>query len=407
LAVILICSGSFCNGDRIAEAVTEKMGYRQINTQLLETASELHGISTEKLQRVLDGSPQLFKKPSQDLRKNIASIEITLAELVQQDNVVYHGFAGHLVPKDITHALRVCLIATREHRIEMAMKEAGLSEKEAIKLINKDDEERENWTQFLLSHEPYDKHLYDILIPMHSTDPDEAVSIICEKSQMEAINTTPESTKASVDFLLAAQVQIALAEEGHDVSVSSEDGNISIAINKYVVRLEHLQKQLETSAAKIQGVKSVSSAPGTKFVPPALIRMPEFSLPKKALLVDDEREFVQTLSERLLTRDLDTSVVYDGEEALGYLKNDVPDVMVLDLKMPGIDGIEVLRQVKQHHPKVEVIILTGHGSENEEAIAKELGAFAYLQKPVDIEILAQTMREAYKKVGKVEPDAEE
>ncbi|MEW6113029.1 MAG: response regulator, partial [Thermodesulfobacteriota bacterium] len=76
---------------------------------------------------------------------------------------------------------------------------------------------------------------------------------------------------------------------------------------------------------------------------------------------------------------------------------DVPDVMVLDLKMPGIDGMEVLKRVRKAYPQVQVIILTGHGSEKDEAEARRLGAFAYLQKPVDIEKLIRTLKDAYKK----------
>jgi two-component system response regulator CpxR len=75
-----------------------------------------------------------------------------------------------------------------------------------------------------------------------------------------------------------------------------------------------------------------------------------------------------------------------------------PEVMVLDLKMPGIDGIEVLRRVKSEHPDVEVIVLTGHGSSEIEKLCMELGACAYLEKPVDIETLTNTMKEAYRKV---------
>jgi len=116
--------------------------------------------------------------------------------------------------------------------------------------------------------------------------------------------------------------------------------------------------------------------------------------------VDDEREFVHTLSERLQARNLEAAVVYDGEEALSFVASDEPEVMVLDLKMPGIDGIEVLRRVKRDHPDVEVIILTGHGSQKEEEIANQLGAFAYLRKPVDIELLTNTMKQAYRKIGK-------
>jgi len=72
--------------------------------------------------------------------------------------------------------------------------------------------------------------------------------------------------------------------------------------------------------------------------------------------------------------------------------------MVLDLKMPGIDGIDVLRRIRAEHPNIEVIVLTGHGSEKDEETCMELGAFAYLQKPVDIEKLSQVMQEAYSKV---------
>jgi two-component system, OmpR family, response regulator CpxR len=73
-------------------------------------------------------------------------------------------------------------------------------------------------------------------------------------------------------------------------------------------------------------------------------------------------------------------------------------VMILDLKMPGIDGIEVLKKVKATQPDIEVIILTGHGSEADKEICMQLGAFAYLRKPVDIEILSETLKKANDKI---------
>jgi DNA-binding response OmpR family regulator len=117
----------------------------------------------------------------------------------------------------------------------------------------------------------------------------------------------------------------------------------------------------------------------------------------KVLMVDDEEDFVTTLAERMKMRDLDSDVALDGEQALRIVEDEVPDVMVLDLKMPGIDGMEVLRRVRLAYPQVQVVILTGHGSEKDEAEARRLGAFAYLQKPVDIEKLVRTLKDAYKK----------
>jgi len=117
----------------------------------------------------------------------------------------------------------------------------------------------------------------------------------------------------------------------------------------------------------------------------------------KVLLVDDEEEFVQSLSERLEMRDLNSDTALNGEQALQIVKDQVPDVMVLDLKMPGIDGMEVLRRVRKAYPKVQVIILTGHGTDKDEEEAKRLGAFSYLQKPVEIDHLMKVMRDAFRK----------
>ena len=116
----------------------------------------------------------------------------------------------------------------------------------------------------------------------------------------------------------------------------------------------------------------------------------------KVLLVDDEEEFVKTLSERLQMRDVDSETVFDGEQAIEFVSEQQPDVLVLDLKMPGIHGIDVLRWIKSHHPSIQVIILTGHGTESDEEKARELGAFDYLKKPVETDSLVKKIRTAYK-----------
>ncbi len=144
------------------------------------------------------------------------------------------------------------------------------------------------------------------------------------------------------------------------------------------------------TARKIIGTRK------TKHACPARAMEEEMSDRKiKILLVDDEREFVNTLSERIRMRELGADIAFDGEQALELVSNEIPDVMVLDLRMPGIDGMEVLRRVKKEYPDVQVIILTGHGSEKDEQEARRLGAFDYLQKPVDIDTLVGKIRKAY------------
>lgn len=118
----------------------------------------------------------------------------------------------------------------------------------------------------------------------------------------------------------------------------------------------------------------------------------------KVLLVDDEEEFVKTLGERLEMRGMTPDTAFTGEAALQRIAEEQPDIMILDIKMPGIDGMEVLRRVRKAYPRIQVIMLTAHGTEKDQEEAERLGAFAYLRKPVDLEMLTKTMRAASKRL---------
>ena len=115
----------------------------------------------------------------------------------------------------------------------------------------------------------------------------------------------------------------------------------------------------------------------------------------KILLVDDEKQFVDTLAERLAMRGFSARVAYDGPQALKAVEEPT-DVIVLDLRMPGMDGFEVLRSVKKSNPQEQVIILTGHGGDAEEQTAYRMGAYNFLKKPMDIDELLNSIRMAYR-----------
>ena len=114
------------------------------------------------------------------------------------------------------------------------------------------------------------------------------------------------------------------------------------------------------------------------------------------MLVDDEIDFVTTLSNRLGMRGIKTDVVHDGEEALAHVAKGAPDVIVLDLKMPGMYGMEVLRRLSKTNPDIQVVILTGHGTDRDEEESQRLKAFDYLRKPTDIDKLVDRIRGAYR-----------
>jgi DNA-binding NtrC family response regulator len=120
------------------------------------------------------------------------------------------------------------------------------------------------------------------------------------------------------------------------------------------------------------------------------------------LLVDDEVPFVETMTKRLSKRQLMVLSAYSGREALEKLEKNAVDVVILDVKMPGMDGIETLREVKKAHPLVEVIMLTGHATVETAVEGMRLGAFDYLMKPCEIEELLAKVAEAKEKKSKHE-----
>jgi two-component system response regulator CpxR len=398
MAIITIFSTLYCSDLEITAKLAEKLDYAILDKELIEETSNSYHVSVDKLKSTLAGHIPFLNNITHEREKNIAYIKSSFAKLIKKNNVIYHGYATHFLPKNITHILKVCLIATHEYKIKMAMKQDGLSEQNAKTKIRKDDEKRFKWVHDLCNLSPWDENLYDIIIPMHTSSIDEAVALISENIKKRALETTPESQKAMDDFLVVSKINVPLVENGYNVNIDNDDGNITISLLEYVIRFGHMKEKIKKIVGAIEGVKNVEVIMGPNVRVPS--RYDELEAPPRFLLVDDEKEFVQTLSDRLQTRDLNSAIAYDGEEALSYIEKDEPDVMVLDLKMPGINGMDVLRKVKKERPHVEVIILTGHGSENDKSLAMELGAFAYLEKPVDIEVLTKTMRDAYNKINK-------
>ena len=115
----------------------------------------------------------------------------------------------------------------------------------------------------------------------------------------------------------------------------------------------------------------------------------------RLLLVDDEEQFVEALSERLSMRDYDVTTSLTGEDAIEKIKNYNFDVVILDVRLPGIEGTEVLREIKSLKPLTEVIMLTGHGTVEMAIEGMKLGAFDFLMKPCETEDLTAKIDKAH------------
>lgn len=401
MPVIAIFSGSYCNADPIVEAAQGQLNYRLINdAALVAAASKESGIAQGKISRAFKAKPSLFNKFTREREQALAYLRLATAKALDEDGLIVHGFCTHLIPTKISHVLKVCLIADMPSRLANA-RAAGIQENEAAKLIHLEDEDRGAWVHAHRSeNDPWASALYDLVLPTDKESVAKNAALVAEHAGRPVVQPNRLSLQAAADFYLAAQVEVALVKEGHNVGVRAADGRVTLTINEHVLMLGRLENELKAIASRVPGVTAVETEVGPGFYQADVYRRFNFEAPSRILLVDDEREFVQTLSERLLLRDMGSAVAYDGETALELVGEDQPDVMILDLKMPGIDGVEVLRRVKQTQPEMEVIILTGHGSDADRAVCMELGAFDYLQKPVDIDKLSETIKRANEKIRK-------
>ncbi|MGO9021476.1 MAG: response regulator [Syntrophobacteraceae bacterium] len=402
MPVLNVFCGSYCGAEEVVRSVIEKTGYTHLDdAALAAAASKRFNIEESKIWNALRGKVSIFNKFTHEKERSLACLRQLVADSLKSDNFLLFGLCTLMVPRKISHVLNVCVIADTGYRSNLASRQERISTKDALKKIHKDDESLVLWVEYLLRQkDPWASSLYDIVIPMNKIAHDDAVRLICDHLKSSVLTVSQDSLKAVADFALASEVNLKLAMEGHDVSVSAKDGLVVMEINKHVMMLASLEEELKRLASTIPGVKGAETKVGPGYYQSDVYRKFDFDLPlpSKVLLVDDERDFVEALSERLQMRDYSSAVVYGGEEALSIVEEDEPEVMVLDLKMPGIDGLEVLRRVKEKHPNVEVIVLTGHGSEDVARLCAELGACAYLEKPVDIEKLTEAMQQAHRRI---------
>jgi two-component system, OmpR family, response regulator CpxR len=400
MSVVSVFSGSFCREDEFIAKLIDETGYVPLNDEMIvNRAAELSSLPPDRLKRAFLAKTSVFNPFTRERERSITWMKLALAEYLQDTGFLLHGFTVHLVPESIRHVLRICLIADTAHRIKAASSQLGISEAEAADHINEQDHNRACWVQVLKAGaDPWDPALYDMVLPTNQIDAQEAVTLVKQSLTAEAIQASAISHKAARDFLTAAQIESRLADEGHVVEVSVKDDQVVLTVDRPVLMLERLEEELKAAVRAVQSFRKVEVRTNPLADQSKTYRKYDSQLPSKVLLVDDEREFVQTLSERLGMRDIGSAAAFDGESALTFVSEDEPEVMLLDLRMPGIDGIEVLKRVKAEHPDIEVVILTGHGTDVDRKECMQLGAFAYLEKPVDIDLLSDTLKKANEKI---------
>ena len=256
MAIITICRHSFSLGSTVAEKVARNLSYVCISREVLLEASEQYNIPEIKLSRAIEYSPSIFDRLTYSKEKYIAYTQSALLRNVRKDNVVYHGLAGQFFLQDISHVLKVQIIADLEDRIKLYMGRIGGTRKAAIKFFKRLDNQRRKWGKNLYGIDTWDSRLYDLVLHMKNMTSDEAADVICQTARLKSFQTTSESQKKMEDIFLASEVKVALINLRPDVEVSVKDGLVRIkTMDEDETESEKIIGEIDELVKKIPGVK--------------------------------------------------------------------------------------------------------------------------------------------------------
>jgi cytidylate kinase len=257
MAIITISRGAYHRGKEISEQVAERLGYDCINRETILYASEQWDIPEIKLVRAIGDAPSILDRFSYRKEKYVAYIQAALVRLVHQDNIVYHGLAGHFLLRGVPHVCKVRIIADLGDRVREEMARATMSAKETMHLLTKDDEQRRKWSKYLYGIDTADAGLYDLTINIRDMTVDGAVDLICLAAGKEEFQTTHESQQALDDLLLACDVKVRLVDLKPDVEVTARDGLVYVSTEAHSSQEDRLVREISKIARSVPGVEDV------------------------------------------------------------------------------------------------------------------------------------------------------
>jgi cytidylate kinase len=235
MAIITISRGSFSHGKEIAETVAERLEYECISREILIEASQLFNISETKLIQSIHDAPSTLERITRGKEKYLAYIQAALIKRIKNNNIVYHGHAGHLLLAAIPQVMKVRVIADQAERVALMQRKENISKEEAETAIKNEDKRRAQWTRYLYKTDLNDPRLYDIIINIGQLNVSDACEIICSAARSEAYKTNLDAKKAISDLAIVSHIKAAL-QDICEAEVSSNNGHVHIKVAAQKIR---------------------------------------------------------------------------------------------------------------------------------------------------------------------------
>jgi cytidylate kinase len=273
MAIITISRGCYSHGKEIAEKVAALLDYECVSREILIEASRFFHVPEMKLLRSLHDAPSILERITHGEDMYLSFVQAALLEHAKNDNIVYHGHGGHLLMPDISHVLKVRVMAELNQRIQFLQRVQKVSRDEATAFIKKEDRERAHWTKYLYKMDINDSQIYDIVLNIGRLTIADACELLCTMAHSETFKATPASTRAINDLALSSHVRAAL-QVVCKAEVRANDGIVFIKIPAQKIRKtgysspklqtfvkerirDDLMKEIEGIVKKIPDIKEV------------------------------------------------------------------------------------------------------------------------------------------------------
>jgi cytidylate kinase len=255
MSVVLISRGTMTGVARLVDRLKSRTGVRCVSREDLARRVDRHGDLARDVVERLGKATQEYEEFCDLRRAWVILMRTALLEFAAQDDLVYHGYSGHLLLPRIAHFIRVRITASLEMRVKMTRERLGCAEAEAEEWVHQDDEDRGRWARFMYGRDIRDPHLYDACINLEHLTLDTACNLISQLLEDPDCQPSPESMRAVDELLLASRVEAALAADVRTSSVEARaratDGQV-VLTGPYVV-----DTQLDTVMEIARGVEGV------------------------------------------------------------------------------------------------------------------------------------------------------
>jgi len=255
MAVITISRGVQSGGRKLAHCLAERLGYRCLSREVIATCAKKYNIIEQDLYDKLIEAPSRWRKLSRDHYQYLLYIQCSLIDVAKQDNVIYHGYAGQLFLRGVSHALKIRLEAPIANRVREEMAEYNKSYDEALGYINKADAQRNRWVKFLYGEDWHDPAMYDLSINLMNI----SIDTVCEMLALLVDSKRFKTTKASIQRLneLSRECEVKAAVASDDklwdqpITVQADGSKITI---RGPVKNKKMQEAIVDIAVKVKGV---------------------------------------------------------------------------------------------------------------------------------------------------------